>query len=130
VALAKLPPKADNPSHSKPECGVDLVYVLFVILSLIFAVHGLVFLRQYRRSKRQFYYLATSLGFALLVIFYGNEGYTQLAQSGTHHGWMYYVRISGIALCAVSLPILIKRLYLWAKGRIFARSQAQSAAKN
>ncbi len=98
--------------------------MLFVFLSLVFTIHALVFLRQYLRDKKKVYYLLTSLGFVFLLAFYGHEAFVQLARSQMHHDWMYYIRISGIALCAVSVPILLRRLYSWVRSRLVQRSRA------
>jgi hypothetical protein len=96
---------------------------MFLVLVLVFVIHAGVFLRQFLCNKRQFYFLVTCLGFILLTSFYGYLVYAQYSHTSTYSDWTRYLRFSGIALCAVSLPILAKRLYFWFKSRFAHQSQ-------
>lgn len=89
---------------------MDRTSVIALLLTLIFAIHATVFLRSYLRNRRSIYFLVTFGGFVLLTVFYAARATASFVELD-YPAWFGCLRWCGIALCAVSVPFLVARLY-------------------
>ena len=92
-----------------------------LILVAVFAVHAVVFLRQYMKRPDRMHYVLLVAGFTHLLAYYVYRSWAYYTQWGADLVWMSYLRWSGIAICALGTPPLVVNLYSRIRAKVGRR---------
>ncbi len=87
-----------------------------LLLSIVFAVHAVVFARVYL-TRRRFYSLLFVIGFLLLLAFNTIEFWESLGAEGAVPAFVDYLRWAGIAFCAAGLPLFLAHVIRYLRAR-------------